>query len=179
MLTQARLRELFSYDRNAGCLIRLVNRPRAPKGSKAVSVAFDGYSQTSVDGKTYSTHRLIWMFHNGEWPRGTVDHINHNRLDNRIENLRDVTIKQNCNNKRPVGVRTPISGVKEVSPGVFQASVRLDRKFKIVGVFKTIPAAVAAKRKAEDAFLNGLADHEKSSHGDAYKCARIVCGVGK
>lgn len=50
----------------------------------------DGYIRGSFKGKRYFEHRLVWMYHYGEWPKDFIDHINRKRDDNRIENLRDV-----------------------------------------------------------------------------------------
>jgi len=48
---------------------------------------------------TYQVHRLIWLYVHGEWPKGDIDHINGNRLDNRLCNLRDVSTRDNCGNQ--------------------------------------------------------------------------------
>lgn len=62
-----------------------------------------GYLSASIRccGKPRSVrvHRVAWLLHYGSWPKGTIDHINHDRIDNRIENLRDVPILINCQNK--------------------------------------------------------------------------------
>lgn len=59
----------------------------------------DGYFQVKVDRKMYLVHRLIWLWVNGSWPTGFLDHKNRNRSDNRIDNLRDCTLSQNGANR--------------------------------------------------------------------------------
>lgn len=48
----------------------------------------------------YRTHRIIWAMHYGKWPEGEIDHINHERVDNRIENLRETSHKNNLRNQK-------------------------------------------------------------------------------
>lgn len=59
------------------------------------------YRRLKIGGKTYRTHRVVWEMFNGPIPEGMeIDHINHNRFDNRIENLRCVTHSENQQNQR-------------------------------------------------------------------------------
>ena len=60
----------------------------------------DGYRVGSLKGKRYYEHRLIWLYHCGEWPKDQIDHINGIKDDNQIENLREATIQQNNFNKK-------------------------------------------------------------------------------
>ena len=63
-----------------------------------------GYIMISLNHKCYRLHRLIYKFHNDEWDiddtcrNNYIDHINQDKLDNRIENLRVVTHSQNRQN---------------------------------------------------------------------------------
>ena len=59
----------------------------------------NGYEYVSIDGKSKIAHRLIWQVFNGEIPEGMeIDHINTDRLDNRLDNLRLVTPSENKRN---------------------------------------------------------------------------------
>ena len=58
----------------------------------------DGYLILKIKGKQYKAHRIVWAFHNNEMPNGEIDHINRNRSDNRIENLRVVDRQGNIDN---------------------------------------------------------------------------------
>lgn len=59
-----------------------------------------GYSEVFVLGKSYYAHRLAWFYVHGEWPKFDIDHINHNRTDNRLCNLRQATDSENQQNQK-------------------------------------------------------------------------------
>ena len=65
-------------------------------GRPCITVTCAGYYSFMCEYKNYQVHRVLWEFHNGPIPEGMlVDHINGDRLDNRMENLRVVTRQQN------------------------------------------------------------------------------------
>ena len=75
-----------------------------------------GYIDVGVNGKMMRIHRLVYLFHHPDWDirdscqDNSIDHVNGNKLDNRIENLRVVTNSQNLQNKTHKGGK-PIRGV--------------------------------------------------------------------
>lgn len=110
----AMLREVFSIDPNDGMLIRRVATKRCAVGEEAGYPNNIGYRQVALCGRIYSVHRIAWALYYGEHPNGEIDHINGNRSDNRLCNLRLATSSQNNQNRR-LSSRNK-SGVK----GVFQ-----------------------------------------------------------
>lgn len=82
-------------------------------GKKAGNLSVYGYIEVRINKKLLKAHRIIWEMFNGEIPDGKlIDHINGNRNDNRIENLRLVTFSQNClNNKKRRNNTSGVTGV--------------------------------------------------------------------
>lgn len=57
------------------------------------------YRNVVIDGRGYKAHRLMWLLCTGAWPEFVVDHINGDRHDNRLANLRDVPHAENQRNQ--------------------------------------------------------------------------------
>lgn len=108
-----------------------------------------GYIHISLNGKKYLAHRLVWELHNGEIPKGlVVDHINQDKTDNRIENLRIVSYSLNAlNTKKTKGVR------KHSSVNRWQAYITISGCYKHLGNFSREEDAIKARREAEFEFL--------------------------
>ena len=100
MLTQARLKDLMTYDDETGVFARIksVNRAGRRVSDRPNS---DGYLQFCIDYKMYLQHRVAWLYAYGEFPKGDLDHINRVKTDNRLCNLRVVTSFENSQNKPP------------------------------------------------------------------------------
>lgn len=88
------IKKHFKYDN--GTLIR------DDRKNSNGSLDKDGYLIIKVKGKQFKAHRIVWFLHYGKFPLYEIDHINRNKLDNRIENLRDVPHLINLKNVKPV-----------------------------------------------------------------------------
>jgi hypothetical protein len=99
MLTQKEAQECFDYkDGILYWKFRAANRIKV--GSPAGSIdPSTGYHKTYVYGKFYKTHRVIFLYHHGYFPE-FVDHIDGNKINNKIENLRPTTKSQNAMNQK-------------------------------------------------------------------------------
>lgn len=91
----------LTYDPITGFFHWSVTRaPRCRYGARAGSLNRYGYLEIKVHGRRYMAHRLVWLLKYGLTPAPEIDHINGNRADNRICNLRLATRKQNAANVR-------------------------------------------------------------------------------
>ena len=110
MITQDLVKKLFKYE--DGKLIRLISRSGAGKVGAAVGSPNEkGYLLVGIGNLRCRVHRVIFLYHYGHLPE-YIDHINGNRTDNRIENLRQCTISENgCNIKARLGCSSKIKGV--------------------------------------------------------------------
>jgi hypothetical protein len=93
------VRELLRYESETGQFYWRVDRTNATRaGMSAGSINGTGYVYIKVLGKRRTAHRLAWFLVHGDWPCGVIDHINGDKLDNRLANLRVVTKRQNGQN---------------------------------------------------------------------------------
>ena len=149
-ITQAYLQELFHYHN--GNLVWKINKgKRGISGRIAGCVNNKGYIIIIIDRKKYKSHRLVWLFHNGLFPKYQIDHINGIRTDNRIENLREATSQQNSMNTGIYISNT--SGTKGVcwskEKSKWMAYIKFLGKFKNLGYFDDVINAADARKKAE------------------------------
>ena len=147
LITHAEIQQLFDYDKNTGDLIWKVDlRPRAKAGAVAGFIATDNYRRIGIKGRAYLGHRLVWLYCTGSWPKEFIDHIDGNRLNNRIENLRNAS--RSDNNRNVALQRNNKSGYKGVSfmkrDSVWVAQITHDRKNYFLGRFKTPEEAYSA-----------------------------------
>jgi hypothetical protein len=96
MLNKERLDELLDYSPDSGLFTWKVNRRgKAKSGCIAGSKNGQGYILIKIDGKFYFAHRLAWLVTHGTFPINMIDHIDGNRENNKINNLREATAEQN------------------------------------------------------------------------------------
>ena len=76
------------------------------------SIDKDGYLIIKVKSKQFKAHRIVWLLNYGHFPKSELDHINRNKLDNRIENLRESNrTQQNRNKDKKVNKETGEIGI--------------------------------------------------------------------
>jgi hypothetical protein len=138
MITQSELKNLFDYI--DGQLIAKTNNNKRKAGDALRSIAGKGYLSGSINGRRYRVHRLVFLYFHGFMPP-QVDHIDGNRRNNQIENLREATSTQNNQNRVATGA-TKIKGVvwhKQSKKWV--ASICINRKSVHLGSFEKIEDA--------------------------------------
>lgn len=141
-ITLERLRSLIAYDPALGTFTWKVQQGKSRVGS-AVGHVQHGYAKACIDKEQLRLSRVAWFMTHGVWPSGQIDHIDGNKLNNRISNLRDVPMSVNMQNRYsvrrkndglPYGVSPSRDGKK------FVANIR-------VGTFETA-------EEASEAFMN-------------------------
>jgi hypothetical protein len=143
MITQDRLKELFSYSPKTGKFKRFINDRIARTKQSA------GYIQILIDGKLYLAHRLAFLYITGSMPDKCIDHINQIRDDNRWSNLRVVSHSENLRNARiskrntsgKLGVSFNTKSNKWVAIGTQNG------KRKFLGYFANFDDAVLAREE--------------------------------
>lgn len=114
-LTVDRLKELVKYDPNTGVFTWKIYRNSNAKNGDIVGkkyISADGYRVAMIDKSLHQQHRLAWLYFYGDWPLSAIDHINRDKTDNRISNLRLVSDAQNMQNR--FKTRRNTSGYKGV-----------------------------------------------------------------
>jgi hypothetical protein len=144
----------MDYDPETGLLTW---RPRGQPywdaryaGKEALTGMVDGYKRGKVNEVCVRAHRVIWAYVHGYWPEN-VDHINGVRTDNRLENLREVTVRENAQNmKRYANNKSGHTGVIWMKQnGQWRATIKVLGRNKHLGFFASIDEAIAARKSAE------------------------------
>lgn len=141
--------ETFFYK--DGALFYKKDRGKMKAGQRAgTRCEKSPYRVITLNGEKFMEHRVIFFICNGYWPK-VVDHINRDKFDNRIENLRGVTVSQNSFNvsNKPTGARLHKSGK-------WEAYASVDKKFKSLGYFNCETAAKMASAKFKIKISGGI-----------------------
>jgi len=117
----------MKYNKPAGCL-----------GKR-------NFRRIEIHGKQYQITHVIWAMHTGKWPAEQIDHINQNRLDNRMSNLREATAAQNTRNRKS---KNPLTKGVCINKGAYQARITVDGKTFHLGRFRTCEEAAKAYQEA-------------------------------
>ena len=152
-ITQEDLREFLSYDPDTGVFTRIkVSGGKSAVGTIAGTPHIRGYVAICVKGRKFLAHRLAWLYVFGVWPSRGLDHINRNKADNRISNLREASQSENMQNKGmskskanpglPIGIT--MNGVS------YMVRVGCNGVRRYVGSFKTLREAVDARIEAKE-----------------------------
>lgn len=143
----------FIYDENSGNLIwRIKPCDNVMIGDVAGYMERDGYIRVRLHKRGYPVHCIIWEMHNGPIPKGyQIDHIDHVRSNNRLNNLRLVTCKENQRNQKLHKRNTSgFSGIYwEKAMNKWRVRIMGDSGVRLnIGYFENKDDAVAARNKA-------------------------------
>jgi hypothetical protein len=146
----AKMLAVLKYDPASGAIIRIAGPRNAKLGCRMDAIGSHGYRRVRIWGYPYAAHRVAWFLHFKEQPPSLIDHINGDKSDNRITNLRSANYAQNKANS---GLqRNNTSGFKGVtwnkaSEG-WQAQFKTNKKCHYLGIFDTPEEANAAYETA-------------------------------
>ena len=164
------LHRLFRYEPETGRLWRRTRTPDLFRDGKRSAVhrchawnmqwagkrafttcAFNGYYVGSVFDRGHLAHRVIWAMQTGEWPEHEVDHINHDRLDNKWVNLRPATRLINRQNQTLFKNNTSghVGVCWSKASKKWRAKIRAGNKYVHLGLFPNKDDAIAARKGAE------------------------------
>lgn len=160
MITQNKLKEILNYDPATGLFTWLVNsRNNQVKSGDIAGQVWTGvhnksYILIGIEYRLYRAHRLAWLYMTGYFPAKHIDHINGDGCDNRFENLRSVSIKENSLNKRKYSTnKSGLTGVFWINKSSrYCAYIFKDKKKFHLGNFENIFDAACARKSAERAY---------------------------
>ncbi|MFM8899174.1 MAG: HNH endonuclease signature motif containing protein [Burkholderiales bacterium] len=144
------LKQWLSYEPETGVFRWLKPpKPGIKVGAVAGSITRNGYRRIQICGRSYRANRLAWMFSHGVEPVWLVDHIDGNRANDRIANLRDVSAATNSQNRHGAQLnnKTGILGVCKVGKG-YRASIQVNGVKRHLGTYPTPELASAAREAA-------------------------------
>jgi len=150
ILTLQRLKEVLHYDADTGQFTKLLAKSR--RWPERVGTINRGYLTIGVDQKYYRAHRLAWLYVHGEWPKDQIDHINGDRADNQISNLRAATQAQNRQNIRKArsDSKSGLIGAMWCSRNnKWRVKISFEGKYKHLGYFNEAEQAHAVYVEAK------------------------------
>ena len=151
MITQKELKELVNYNAKTGVFTWAKGRPGASKGSVCGGInKGNGYACVMILGVAHAAHRLAFLYVNGFMPTGEIDHVNHIKTDNRIENLRSCSRKENSMNRSLfTSNKTGITGVSFYeNKSKWYSYIQVNKKSISLGWHSTLFDAAAARIKS-------------------------------
>lgn len=162
-ITHDALRDRFEYDVMTGKIFYKKSPGVRPglvetEAGYIRQTKYGEYRVVKIDGRHVYIQRLVWFYILGEWPKGQIDHINGNKLDNRIVNLRVSTQSQNKSNGKKY--RTNTSGYKGVVKCGLRWKAQITHQQKVIylGLYDTREAAheayIAAANELQGRFAN-------------------------
>jgi len=151
-LIQEDVRYLFDYTEDGNLINKVKRSGKSKIGERIGNYDPNGYLFVCINKKFYKVHRLIWIWHKGDIdPKKSIDHINHNPSDNRIENLRLVEHITNGHNlKRCKRNKSGCTGVNFDKRKLrWRSRIFVDGKEIGLGYYIEKEKAIKARKEAE------------------------------
>lgn len=153
-----KLHELFEYKE--GNLYRKTTTSTNAKEGQLVGTKCDGRLKVTINKVPYKLHRVIYFMHYGYLPK-TIDHIDGNPFNNKIENLRSATTQENNRNRKINDNNS--SGCKNVTlhkrSKKWQVGLMINGKYKYFGIYKDLELADLVAAEARNKYFGEFARH--------------------
>lgn len=147
------LKSILEYNYETGIVSNTVNRKCVIAGKEAgYTDKRTGYKTINIGNKIYPYHRVAWALYYSKWPDKCIDHIDGNPSNNRVDNLRDVSHRENMRNRKvPNNNKSGIQGVSlRKDTGNFEAYITSDTGRIHLGHFKNFFEACCARKSMEN-----------------------------
>lgn len=157
MITQAKVQAELDYSPQTGVFLRKIG---FRKGSRAGCLnKRNGYIVISIGNRLYYAHRIAWIYVHGDEPFREIDHINRDRGDNRIANLRIATRHQNQGNRKVrIDSMSQMKGVRfHKCSGLWHAQITVNRKIISLGYHRSSDQAQASYASAAKEYFGEFA----------------------
>jgi hypothetical protein len=158
-MNQDQVKHLFEY-RDGELYWKTPTNQKIVKGSKAGCIGVRGYKKIQINGKKYMTHRLVFLYHHGYLPK-EIDHIDNNKSNNNITNLRQASRSENMKN---MGLHSKNkSGFKGVSwhkaSNRWIVQLMVGNKKNYFGIYKDLELAALVAQEARNKYHKEFANH--------------------
>lgn len=151
-MTNDYIRKILDYDKETGIFKWKIYKPGGPKiGDRAGVISAEGYNCIKIDGKSYKAHRLAWLYVYGTFPKNLIDHIDRDRKNNKIDNLREVSYSENSQNQGFYRERRKMHiGVYLLKNGKYRSRITINKKTINLGCYDTEQEAIDSYMKAKN-----------------------------
>ena len=150
-LSQEKLKKIVYYNPVTGCFRWKISTGKSKNNKIAGSIYGNGYRYICYKGKRYKASRLAFLYMKGYFPENEVDHKDRNKINDKWDNLREISSQ--CNHRNMGMLKNNTSGVKGVwfwkNRKQWISEIKINRKKEILGRFKNKTDAVKARWEAE------------------------------
>lgn len=154
IITQKELQCILRYEPDSGNFIRLTRTSSKSLKGMIAGCEINGYVRIWIKSRSYQAHQLIWLYMTGKWPNEIIDHINHNGLDNRWINLREIKKSENLKNaKLYKNNKSGLPGVRWcIQKRKWQANIGINNKDIHLGFYKDFFEACCSRKRSDIKF---------------------------